>query len=60
MYLSDNYFYFEALKYFGSFLSSCHDADSHLDDFGDDLGTILGALRCSGAVDVLLLQEEGD
>lgn len=33
---------------------------AHLDEFGNDLGTVLGALRRSSTVDVLLLQEEGD
>lgn len=33
---------------------------AHLDEFGNDLGTILGALRCSSTVDILLLQEESD
>lgn len=37
--------------------SSC---SAHLDEFREDLGTVLGALRRSGTVDVLLLQEEGD
>lgn len=32
----------------------------HLDELGDDLGAVLGALRRRGAADVLLLQEEGD
>lgn len=33
---------------------------AHLDEFGNDLSAILGALRHSSTADVLLLQEEGD
>lgn len=33
---------------------------AHLDEFGNDLSTVLGALRHSSTVDILLLQEEGD
>ena len=32
----------------------------HLDEFRNDLGAVLGALRRSSTADILLLQEEGD
>lgn len=33
---------------------------AHLDEFGNDLCAVLGALRRSSTADILLLQEEGD
>lgn len=32
----------------------------HLDELGNDLSAVLGALRCCSTVDILLLQEESD
>lgn len=33
---------------------------AHLDEFGNDLSAVLGALRHGSTADILLLQEEGD